>query len=310
MTDKKYIDREKKRRKGYEKWLKKMRKEKEKEKKLKEKEKEKEKKRKEKEKLKKKVGRPKKRGPRKQRKKKIIKPLPKYHTFDYKIVDCHNGKQVGYIGAYIEIEDAYSKIEELMKESEKVVFPKNITTSSCVKNNSINEYLILVKNRDLSKSNPLIRNEYGKLIEHRLNTEKWVILDKFKYNIEETFWVYGYHPNTERKTFEWIYNNLLIGKMIDSSEIIRVLIYKNKIIFKNDDGKKEMILCKNQSDAIRFYNLLEEKINADGYNNVFFIGSYTQISDKRKRLEEELIKWTGWDKYKIQKSTTTKSQKK
>lgn len=312
---KKLIERDKKRKKGYEKWLKKYRKEKEKEKKKKEKLKEKEKKKKEKERLKslnkKKVGRPKKRGPKKKRKKKELPKEKHYVKYDYKIVECHNGKQIGYIGKYFDLEIAYSELNQLIEENKNIIFPRKITTSSSLKQESINEYLLLEKNRDFNKPNPLMRNKYGKLIEQRLNSEKWVILDKFQYNVEETFWVYGYHPNIERKTFQWVYDNLIISQIEGQSEnILRIILYKNKILIKNDENKYEMILCKNISDAIRFYNLLEEKIKKDGYINVFFLGSYNIISEKRRKLEEDLIKMTGWDKYKIQKSTTTKSKSK
>ena len=303
---------EKKRKEGYKKWLKELRKKK----KEKEKERLKEKKKKEKERLKqiklrnkRPVGRPKKRGPKKKRKKKA-EILPKQTaTFNYKLISCHNGKQNGHIGQYNDLETAYIAINNLLKISDDVIFPREITTSHCIKQSSKNEYLLLEKNGDLKKDNPLIRNEYGKLIEHRLNSEKWVILDKFKYNVEETFWVYGYHPNTERKTFKWIYDNILINNMLSEGEIVRVLLYKNKVIFRNDN-KIEMVLCKNQSEAIRFYNILEEKVNNEKYNNIFFIGSYSKVSDMRRKLEDELILMTGWDKYKIQKSTTTKSKNK
>jgi hypothetical protein len=149
------------------------------------------------------------------------------------------------------------------------------------------------------------------LIENRLNTEKWVILDKFQYNVEETFWVYGYHPNIERKTFQWVYDNLILSQLDGSKEnILRIILYKNKIVIKNDLNQYEMVLCKNISDAIRFYNLLEKKINENKVINVFFMGSYNVVSEKRKKLENDLIELTGWDKYKIQKSVTTKSKNK
>lgn len=309
---------EKKRKEGYNKWLKKMRKEKKKRDKEKEKEKEKLRKKKEKEKLKrlkeltkKSVGRPKKPGPKKKRKKKIEKPPKNSATFNYKLISCCNGKQIEYIDKYNDLESAYNKIDELLSVSKKVKFPKRLTVSSGIKKEATYEYLLLEKNRNLNKSNPLMRNKYGKLIEQRVDSEKWVIVDKFEYNVEETFWVYGYNPNLERKTFDWVYENMILYLNNLSNDIgMRILLYKNKLIIKMDDGHKEIILCKNKSDAIRFYNLLEERINKEMLSNIFFMGAWDTIGDRRRKLEEELIEWTGWDKYKIQKSTTTKTLKK
>ena len=306
---------EKKRREGYNKWLKEMRKQKKKKEKEKEKEKEKLRKKKEKEKLKKlkesnkrRVGRPKKTGPKRKRKKKVEKPLRNTAQFNYKLISCHNGKQVGYIDKYNDLESAYNKINELLNESKNVVFPKKLTITSGTKKDTVYEYLLLEKNRGLDKLNPLMRNKYGKLVEQRLNSEKWVIIDKFEYDVEEEFWVYGYNPNLERKTFNWIYENIVLSlNGISSDNSMRVILYKNKIILKMDDGNKEMILCKDRSDGIRFYNLLEERVNKEGLSNIFFMGSWDAISDRRRKLEMELIEWTGWDKYKIQKSSTTKS---
>jgi len=260
----------------------------------------------EKKRKKRKVGRPKKRGPKKKyykKKKKKTPPKPR-KKYNYKIVQCKNGKQSKYIGIYHTIDDANNKINELIEESNKVIFPIKIEHNQKITKPKY-EYLLLERN-DGTKENPMMRNQYGKMVEQKLNTEKWVILDKKPFEIEETFWVWGYDNRVDRKTFEWIFYNILIGDIVSPYDIKRVLIYKNKVIIKDDANNIDMIICKLPSDAIRFYNLLQTWVKARKLKQIFFIGSYNKICDKRRMLEKELIELTGWPIDKIQMISTTK----
>jgi hypothetical protein len=277
-------------------------KEKEKEKERLKKEALKEKKKLEAKKKKRGPGRPKKRGPKK--KKKYISKKPKVNKrrlCDFKIVAVLNGKQKEYIGNFSTAEEAYAKLNELKEESAKVVFPRKVINAGALKE-SKDEYLILRKNRDGNLTDSQLRNEYGKFVEHTSNSNVWVIYDKCDRLVEETFWVYGHCPKTDRKTFEWVYNNLLIDKLDEPHVIERVILYKNKIVIKHDEKPIDFVVCKNISDSIRFYNLLEEWCKKN--RQVFFLGSYSRISDKRRELEKELIDLTGWDKRKIQYPST------
>ena len=267
LTEKQKAAFEKRRRQGYEKWLKEKRKEISQRKKEEKKRKEKERLKKEKERLKKKkrpVGRPKKRGPKRKRKH-IKKPLQKRGPktlcqFSYKIISCCNGKQNKFIGKYRSSEEAYLVFEQLKKQDENVIFPISNTRTDGKIKNSINEYILIEKN---DGENTLLRNEYGKLVEQKLNKEGWIIRDKFRYKIEEKFWVWGYNNRSERKTFIWIYENIVLENFNNYFDFKRVLVYKNKIVIKHDSGKVDIIFCKNESDAINFYNLLEDFLKKD-----------------------------------------------
>ena len=133
------------------------------------------------------------------------------------------------------------------------------------------------------------------------------MLDKFSYDTEETFWVYGYDPVRGRKTFEWIYYNIIVSNIETSYDIKRVMLYKNKIIVKDDGGKLDIIFCKTVSEAIRFYNLLSEWVlEKKMKKHVFMLGNYSDIGDKRRALEKELVEKTGWTIRKIQMCTSKK----
>lgn len=309
LTEKQKAAFEKRRRQGYEKWLKEKRKEISKRKKEEKKRKEKERLKKEKERLKKKkrpVGRPKKRGPKRKRKH-IKKPLQKRGPktlcqFSYKIISCCNGKQNKFIGKYRSSEEAYLVFEQLKKQDENVIFPISNTRTDGKIKNSINEYILIEKN---DGENTLLRNEYGKLVEQKLNKEGWIIRDKFRYKIEEKFWVWGYNNRSERKTFIWIYENIVLENFNNYFDFKRVLVYKNKIVIKHDSGKVDIIFCKNESDAISFYNLLEDFLKKDKIKQIVLIGDYSALSPRRKKLEDELMEITGWSRKKIQMKNTS-----
>ena len=77
------------------------------------------------------------------------------------------------------------------------------------------------------------------------------------------------------------------------------------MILKDDNNNIDIVFCKNESDAIRFYNKLEEYIKKDKIKQVVFIGDYSELNPKRKALEDELMKLTGWTRKKVQMKTTT-----
>lgn len=240
----------------------------------------------------KKRGRKKKRGPKKKLPPKIYKGR---NTWDYKIVSCRNMKQNSYVGKYANVKDAYSAIELLLKKSESVVFKKKLSNGG----DCVNEYLILERKKDDKET--LLRNEYGKLVEHKTNTNRWVIFDKFRYNVEETFWVYGYDPRYDRKTFMWVYENI-ISNIENKYDIKRLFVYNNKLIIKNDRSEMDIVFCKNRSDAIRFYNMVVELVKNDKISQVFFGGAYSGSNKRTSKLVDEICEYTGWDRKKVIRS--------
>ena len=276
-------------------------------------EKEKQKKREEREKLKHKRrrGRPRKPGPKKKyRRKKIPKPrvYKKLPPFNYRIIECLNGVQKCRVAKYRSIEEAYEKFDELKKTNDKVIFPSNITGDLYLKQSNY-EYVLLEKVTDPDEIGKpsILRNEFGKLVEHRTDHAEWRIVDKFAHKREEMFYMYGMNPTAwkERKPFDWIYANKVINGLESKYDFKRVMLLFNKIVIKDDNENMEIVFCKDESDAMRFYNMLEQWTKRDKIKQVLYFGNYGEDDERREKLAKEIMELTGWKRKKVVMKTTT-----
>ena len=282
-------------------------------KKIREKEKKEEKERLKKLRAKKnKGGRPKKRGRpinwNKRRRKKeqklkraAAREAERNKPYLYKIYFTRNGNREKMIGQYRTIEEAYERFKQEKIRSELVVFPRSTKIYRKVEE-SIDECLLVAK----TDSGPtMIRNEYGKLVENRTNLEGWEVIDKFRNNVEETFWVWGYNNRKDRKDFTWIYNELLVRDGFEMYEFRRVFTFRNKLLVRYDDLSLNFVICKSEFDTIRLYNELQNKAKKDGYKQLIFTGDRSEMSEETKKLILELMEITGWSQKKVSMKNTT-----
>lgn len=251
---------------------------------------------------KRKIGRHKKPGPKKKPVKKIKKPREK---FMYKIMQFDFNKQIHYIGTCRTTEDAMEFKQILLDKNSKVIFPKKYV--NCYrKNKNIfelkSEYVILKKNLE-SDGTPKVtqlRNEYGKFVDNKTTSPIWYVYDKFPCLTEETFWVYGHNPKSDRKEFSWIFENFVTNKL-EEYDMVIIYLYNNKVIFKYDEDF-EFVICKNISDAIRMYNLIEERTRKN--KRVFMTGASDGMGPRGKATIQMLRERTGWNDKKIWEATT------
>ncbi len=254
---------------------------------------------------KKKRGRKKKRGP-----KKIIKKIgrKKQQTWNYKIISCTFNKQDSVVGYFHTMNETEIAKQKLLLENDSICIEKK--TFIPFNNNKHKkiidfkcEYLVLEKIRDNSDNVTQLRNEYGKIVDTISTNDKWKIIDKFQHKIEETYWVYGCNPRTDKKNFLWILDEFINKYLIcDNNLIIRVYYYYNKIIFRYDDNDINFVICKNESDSIRLYNKLIE--NCNKYKHVIFIGKVINKSETGQFIINLISDKTGWQKNKIIRKNT------
>lgn len=302
----------KKRQAGLRKYWRRRRKEREEreEKEKKRKEKEKALQTKEREKAKKKKTRKKKTGPKinwyKRKKKRLekenrVRKDMHKQPFIYKVMICRNGNRIKTIGKYRTSEEAYEAFNEQKSISDSVVFPRETKIYDTIEN-SLDECIIIEKT---DRGPSMLRNEYGKLVEQKTNLEGWEIIDKFKCNIEETFWVWGYDNRSERKDFTWIYDNLLIGDGFGPYEFKRIFTYRNKLLIRYDDNSLSIVICKSDYDSMRLYNEFQYKAKKEKVTQLVFIGDRSRLCPETEKLERELMEITGWNLKRVRMKNTS-----
>lgn len=206
-----------------------------------------------------------------------------------------NGKRVKFFGRKRFKNAALELYFDLLKKNrEEVAFKQTI-----VKNYGKyveNKYeLVLVKKLTPEESNnvTLLRDDSGKFIENYLvDAPTHKILDKNEWLIEETFNVYGFDPQKERKDFKFIYDNIILKPQTKYS---RIFIYNNKLFHYYDDDF-DMIRCKDTKQAIELYDKIDSMVDKKKYPSIFFMGKLSGTSVEWI-LEKMQIK-TGWTRNK------------
>lgn len=256
---------------------------------------------------KKKRGGGKKRGRKKKKKTFWIRRI--FLPWNYKIVLCLNKRFKKKIGRYHNEVDAMAKKAELLEENKKVILPALQLNNGRIVNaiqDLTMEYLILKKvEKDKFETNVSKHpNNFGKLVDHATDDEDWVIIDKFPCVKEESFWVYGYDKVSDRKDITWIFENLIKNKITSKYDVIRVVLYNNKVIFIDDSNQIEFVLCKNKSDGIRVYNILSEQFCKKMKPQVVFLGAVKPRSETQKEMARLIQEKTGWTLKEVHRGST------
>ena len=194
------------------------------------------------------------------------------------------------------------EFKTMVEENKSVVFPIKFNNNKTEIIESSYEIMI-IKARDKTESRETkVMDEYGKFVNYATNDDDWIIYDRSPYYIEETFWVYGYHPRLQRKDFKWIYDNFISNNSNNKYLFKTVQLFKNKILVEYN-GKLDMVICKNKQDAIRMYNMIEEWCERDKMKYIGFMGDLSYSRYKSDWITK-IQKLTNWTRKKITRMST------
>lgn len=220
----------------------------------------------------------------------------------YSIIFANHGKQKEVICSEETETKIYKRFNQLLKENKKIVFPMRFNNEKHVMVESEHE-LIIIKCRDyLDNQVNKVKDDTGKFINYQTDNEDWIVVNRAPYNVEETFWVYGYHPKIQRKTFQWIFENFIAKDANNKYMFKTIVLYLNKILIECN-GHLEMVICKNKSDSIRMYNLLEQFCKKGKYKYVAFFGDLAN-SKYKSDWKKKIMNLTHWDSKKVGRSST------
>jgi len=221
----------------------------------------------------------------------------------YRIIHTNHGKIKESICSEPTEEKIYKRFNDLLKKNKKeVIFPMRFNNEKHVMIESEHELIILkckdIFDNDVNK----IRDDSGEFINYKTNEDNWIVIDRAPYEIEETFWVYGYHPKLQRKTFMWIFENFILKDSKNKYMFKSVVIYHNKLLVECG-GKLEMVLCKTKSDSIRLHNMLEAFAKSKKCKYVMFMGD---IANSKYKMDwiNKIKNLTHWNSKKIGRRST------
>lgn len=222
--------------------------------------------------------------------------MAKSKKYIYHIILTSNDKEIKDIYHSAKESSVYSKFHELIENNKnKIKFPVQYINNKGIK--EANYELIIIKSKDKKDpSETKIRDEYGRFINYISSSSDWIILDRAHFDREETFWVYGYHPQLQRKGFTWIYENY-IKKDCNKYNFKNVIVYKNKLLI-DIQGELNMVLCKNKNDSVRLFNALEEQALKDKLKYIIWSG-YVVSTYYKKEWCKRIMNLTGWPKLKV-----------
>lgn len=221
----------------------------------------------------------------------------------WQIILCNHGNYLETLHYCPSEKIAYEHYNRLLDESSKVVFSKQWNNLS--KEIVESQYeIVIIKCREKYDKNKTVKilDDNETFASYATNEENWIVIDRHAYNIEETFWVYGYHPRIQRKNFNWIYENL-VDNGIDDGNIFKTLaVYKNKFLVETGPTL-DMVICKNGRDCYRLYNQIEEWLRKRNKRNVIYLGDLGRSKYKREWIDK-IQNTTGWTRHKIKRPST------
>lgn len=222
----------------------------------------------------------------------------------YQIILTNNNKQIDYIGSYQTMDSAMQSFYNIYtSNNNNIIFPiKYINIGRKIQES--NYELVLIKYKDDNDDDiTLLRNNFGAYTEYITNNDKWVICDKAPFFKEETFWVYGFHPLVQRKDFSFIFNTYIKPYASHKDSFISLSVFKNKLLIEMSN-QLNMVICKNKSDSIRLYNMIETYCDEQKLKYISFIGDANSTKYMRTQTIDKIQKLTNWNSLKINRSTT------
>lgn len=219
-----------------------------------------------------------------------------------------NGKRKKYVGyRKYKVGALQMYYDMLEKNKEEIKFPQTLVrTHNIVK--PIKYELIMLKKIDenVDDNISMLRNEDGKFVKNCIvDSPDHKIILKNEWLVEETFQVYGYDPQRDRKDVDFIINEIILKH---SNSYGRLMVYSNKLIFHYDDDFS-FVKCKNTDQAIDLYNFIEKNIDNKKYPHILFMGKIERGTMSHWILDEMENK-TGWTRFKCTDGNKSPRKKK
>lgn len=216
----------------------------------------------------------------------------------YLILLVKDKKRYDKLGEYRWKNAAFKAYNEAIEENSKISFPVQTLVSKIGNATKKVEYEIIIASllkKDEETNVTQFRNKEGKYVDTVvMDRKRHCIIAKHDWFIEETFYVYGYHPIRDRKTYPFILNNIVLNNINSRDDIRSITTHKNRL-FINYINDFDFVVCKNCSEAERLYLTLQKDIPKQYKDYVLFLGEIVQ-KNSVSRLLDRIAEKTGWER--------------
>jgi hypothetical protein len=205
---------------------------------------------------------------------------------EYRVVLVCNGEYKKTLHRCKTRETAFINFHRI-KDENNVLFPRKFVNTKGIK--PIKYQICVTKPTEESDTFRILRDEYGKLYTEQPLGD-WTILHSDDYEIEETFWLFGFNPKKERPTIKEIVKRLVHGAY-SKKMVKQIIIVHNKVIIYNED-QFDLIVCKNLEDAQRLHHTLAKIAKKQKIKSLMFMGTASKaMVGKMYDLIHEKTKW-------------------
>ena len=214
----------------------------------------------------------------------------------FRVVLVANGEYKKTLHRCMTRETAYINFHKL-KDANKVFYPQRFINTNKIK--PVTYQICITKITEPDDSFRTLRDNFGKLYTEPPLGD-WTIIDSAPYEIEETFWIYGMNPKTERPTIHEVVKRLVTGAYAKNM-VKQVIVVYNKVIIYNED-QFDMVICKNLEDAQRLHHTLAKIARKQKIKSLMFMGTASKVMISN--LYDLIHEKTKWPYTKIRRTST------
>ena len=223
----------------------------------------------------------------------------------FTILLTKNRQRIDRIGVARWKTDAYKIYNNAIEDNNKnVKFPLKFRDrdDTCRSTPVKYEILLIKKGGENEETVARFRNEQGKFVDNVIvDKEQHVIIAKSEWLIEETFNVYGYHPVKDRKTYDFILNDIILHELNINQEIRTIMTYRNKLLINYIDDF-DFVTCRSSREAQRLYMALERDVPKKYKKTVIFLGEVAK--NRTGIILDKMMEKTGWPRIACKKVTS------
>ena len=217
---------------------------------------------------------------------------------DYKVIITKNGEYTRTLHKCKSRDTSFLNFNLITKANESIYFPRQFINSHGIK--PVEYQIYIVKDIEEGDEYRTLRDKMGRVYKEKPLFGKWTVLSSAEYNVEETFWLYGYSPVNERKSIIDIIKVLMVGSYKQNYNK-QVIVVHNKLVFHNEE-EFNMVICKNKLDAQRLHHALAKACKTNQLKNLLFMGTAGPASVSM--MYDIILDNTDWSIEKIRRTST------